>query len=68
MSIFGFLEIIFFCRTEKSGNITVFCRHTENGKENVRNFLIEKIFFQKNLGAPFFLGYILATFHNIAIM
>ena len=68
MSIFDFLEIIFFCRTEKSGNITVFCRRTENGKENVKEFSVKKHFFPKNLGPPFFLGYVLATFHNIAIM
>jgi hypothetical protein len=33
MSIFGFLEEIFFSRTEKSGTNMFVWRHTENGKE-----------------------------------
>ncbi len=33
MSIFGFLEEIFFGRTEKSGNIVVFNCRIGNGKE-----------------------------------
>jgi hypothetical protein len=44
MSIFGFLEIIFFCRTEKSGTQTDVFRRTENGKENTILFLFEKCF------------------------
>ena len=68
MSIFDFLEIIFFCRTEKSGTQTDVFRRTENGKENIRKKLFEKHFFENFLDAVFFLGYILATFHNIAIM
>jgi hypothetical protein len=35
MSIFGFLEEIFFSRTEKSGNKLTNEQLTENGKENV---------------------------------
>jgi hypothetical protein len=35
MSIFGFLEEIFFSRTEKSGTYKNICRHTENGKKTI---------------------------------
>jgi hypothetical protein len=42
MSIFGFLKIIFFYRTEKSGNEIVWNCRFENGKKkqywNVENF------------------------------
>jgi hypothetical protein len=34
MSIFGFLKIIFFMRTEKSRNENVWKCRSENGKEN----------------------------------
>jgi hypothetical protein len=46
MSIFGFLEEMFFCRTEKSGVINIFIVLTENGKENIT---ITFVFF-KNFG------------------
>jgi hypothetical protein len=59
MSIFGFLEEMFFCRTEKSGVINIFIVRTEksgvinifivrteNGKENIT---ITFVFF-KNFG------------------
>jgi hypothetical protein len=35
MSIFGFLDGIFFCRTENSGLKIGSSRRAENGKENV---------------------------------
>jgi len=35
MSIFGFLEEMFFCRTEKTGMIKNINVRTENGKENI---------------------------------
>jgi hypothetical protein len=35
MSIFGFLDGIFFNRTEKSGTKMSVCLLTENGKESV---------------------------------
>jgi len=53
MSIFDFLEIIFFCRTEKSGTQTDVFSRTENGKENIRLFLFEKHFFRNFLNAVF---------------
>ena len=38
MSIFGFLDEMFFCRTEKSGTKTRGSRRTENGKgKNYKN-------------------------------
>ena len=58
MSIFGFLEEIFFCRTEKSGNKKgVDCR-TENGKENI--YVFQWIFEKSEI--PKIKGKILATF------
>ena len=58
MSIFGFLDGIFFCRTEKSGNKKrVDCR-TENGKENICK---SWCFFEK-FEIPKIGGKILATF------
>jgi hypothetical protein len=35
MSIFGFLEEIFFCRTENSESTKTKCRGTENSKEKI---------------------------------
>jgi len=46
MSIFRFLEEMFFYRTEKSGVINIFIVRTENGKENIT---ITFVFF-KNFG------------------
>ena len=73
MSIFGFLDEIFFRRTEKSGLKAVSSRRTENGKENVYK---NSIFFEKSeipkikesILATLWLhyGYIMATFDNVA--
>jgi hypothetical protein len=45
MSIFGFLEEIFFCRTEKSGTLMFICRHTENGKEIICKKVVKVLIF-----------------------
>ena len=73
MSIFGFLDGIFFCRTEKSGMKKYVTMRTENGKENIyknqrnfENFEIPGI--QESILATLWLhyGYIMATFDNLA--
>ena len=69
MSIFGFLDEMFFRRTEKSGlKMFITCR-TENGKEifiKIKDFLkIPK--FQKSRNRSWLhYGYIMATFDNVA--
>ena len=73
MSIFEFLDGIFFRRTEKSGTkIWVSCR-IENGKKNIyksqrffENSEIPKI--KDSILATLWLhyGYIMATFDNVA--
>jgi hypothetical protein len=47
MSIFGFLEEIFFSRTEKSGTYNFIWRRTDNGKKTICKKL-EKI--RENVG------------------
>ena len=44
MSIFDFLNKVFFYRTEKSGTKMFIWRHIENGKETILFILL---FFQK---------------------
>ena len=73
MSIFGFLDEMFFRRTEKSGlKIWGSCR-TENGKENIyknqgfsKNSEIPKI--EESILATLWLhyGYIIKCSHNVA--
>jgi hypothetical protein len=40
MSIFEFLEEMFFYRTEKSGNIQGWNRRIENGKEIIKSIFV----------------------------
>ena len=73
MSNFGFLDEMFFRRTEISGlKMFITCR-TENGKENIyknqgfsKNSEIPKI--EESILATLWLhyGYIMATFDNVA--
>ena len=44
MSIFNFLDEIFFYRTEKSGTKWLFRGHTENGKEIICKKVVKVLF------------------------
>jgi len=48
MSIFGFLEEMFFGRTEKSGNKNDWVCRSENGKENIIGILEFLIIFKND--------------------
>jgi hypothetical protein len=64
MSIFDFLNKVFFCRTEKSGTKTQFYCCIENGKETILLFLLFLLFFRifgnmRNSLATLWLDYVM---------